>query len=294
MVCKTLYTFVLLGVFLTTVETFTIRDLAANSAQKVPHATERSVQLLTSVLPTFEHILKATFFYKLDQQTQEHDIVMILTLIFLATAARFLLRGLSLATPDSIGKNNPLRCFWRIHPIAVAALVMAATRLAWMEGVDPPLHLPWVYVARMISSFLVVLCLGLFGGNNAAVPVFTASISGGSWALLAASAGSVGPLVHWGLFMTGSCSMLLAAKSLESLPDVQNRREKLRPTIDLSLFSFVLYITFWLVVEGCVVPPIAKVVVDGILDLLFVCGCGHMLLRREEALAARLKREADP
>jgi hypothetical protein len=295
MVCKTLYTFVLLGVFLTTVEAFTIRDLAANSLQKVflapphdiPHATEGSMQLLTSVLPTSELTLKATFFFKLDQQTHEQNIAMILTLVFLAASARFLWRGLSLTTPDIVGKSRPLQVFCRIHPIAVAALVMAATRLAWMEGVDPPLHVPWVYIARMISSFLLVLCLGLFGGDNAAVPVLTASVSGGSWALLAASAESVGPFLHWGLFMTGSCSMLLVSKVLEDLPDVQNRREKLRPIIDLSLFSSVLYIAFWLAIEGCVIPPITKTVLDGVVDLLFVCGCGHLLLKREEALAAR-------
>eukprot|EP00930_Biecheleria_cincta_P064215 TRINITY_DN49773_c0_g1_i1.p1 TRINITY_DN49773_c0_g1~~TRINITY_DN49773_c0_g1_i1.p1 ORF type:complete len:381 (-),score=48.06 TRINITY_DN49773_c0_g1_i1:14-1108(-) len=184
----------------------------------------------------------------------------------------------------------------RFHMLfAAAALVGALSQLASVYGVQPPMPMAWLYFGRSMMSFFVAMALGMSTGARSADALPAAMLGAGAWLQLGVGAIAVEPSLHMGLLTSGAVSGVVAhmavdahlqSLKLQADEDVVNQR--LRLVLDLAhALSFAMF-AVWLLNQGwgahfghLLLPPVCSLLTNGFLDVLFVLGCGHLLLKRK-------------
>eukprot|EP00931_Biecheleriopsis_adriatica_P111579 TRINITY_DN85979_c0_g1_i1.p1 TRINITY_DN85979_c0_g1~~TRINITY_DN85979_c0_g1_i1.p1 ORF type:complete len:363 (-),score=67.57 TRINITY_DN85979_c0_g1_i1:8-1042(-) len=176
---------------------------------------------------------------------------------------------------------------------AAIALILAAARLAPLWGLQPPVPLPWLSLGRLLAAALMALTLGLATGARVAHCLPGATLAAGAWAQLGAAAVASDASLQWGLFGSGAVSGFVSHMTVEAgrsseLPE--KMQERLRVVFDLVHASSILMLLTWLGTFGSFhslregTHPISSCVINGINDILFAGGTGHLMLKSKGAL----------
>ncbi|CAJ1416819.1 unnamed protein product [Effrenium voratum] len=177
---------------------------------------------------------------------------------------------------------------------ALAAWGLCGARLAPLWRLSAPL--PWLALGRALGCSAICGALGAASGAKRGECAPLALLTGVQWLLLGASSVATDQALHYGLFLCGAVCGLVAQRSLEALlprratsPAVVDR---LVMVLALNWSMSLTTTGLWFLTEtlgaaglhvGFLRMSACKYLsLNCALDLLWVVGCGHLLLKKEK------------
>ena len=182
-----------------------------------------------------------------------------------------------------------------LHSLACSScLVMAATHVLLMT--DVPEVILWRYMGRLVTTVVVIISLGYTNGRLMAHILVPLPLAVAAWCGLAVTAGTTahsrasnGTLqhahtLHWYVALSVSSAVsswgvlfYFAAQPIGYLADVNNKD---KVYLDLAVYGNLAYLALWFAPP---MAPLIDTVLNGFVDVFYVWGFHHLLLKRIEA-----------
>lgn len=169
----------------------------------------------------------------------------------------------------------------RFHVFAcVVASTLGSANVLTLRRVRSPVPVPWLLLGRMASTMVIAVALCHLSGASLLHTIVAAVFAGGTWTALVAANMAPTLIQYWGFMVLAvalgsgaSNSIWIAAEASQC----KLVRDRVAILLDVAAFTSLCYFTLWITIGY--LSEMASGWCFGCVDMLFVVGFGHILLK---------------